>query len=249
MPDSENLVCDISHPIFDIIENITRRQVLRLIACEHNYGNRIANILNLSTPAVHRHLKILTGNTGNSVPIISTKEKRKKSYSGYKGAEAVLYEINSKKGLFFSIFPNFIHSQIYSEDGDGGYMLEKTETKKIESLRSLKPFNSETTDNKEAKSEFVDLYNKIQNYNEEILNLEVQLMDILDKKNDLMGDLDKEISKHEDLYYEHRVILRAITCLGEKCADDLSHLLNMDENLILNYVNDLVGKNWLERET
>lgn len=244
MANSENLICDITHPIFDVIENITRRQVLRLIACEHNYGNRIANILNLSTPAVHRHLKILTGSSKNSIPIISTKIKSKKSYSGHRGAEAVLYEINSKKGLFFSIFPNFIHSQIYSENHSGDYVLDKADNTKIESLKSLKPFGNNS--DLSPRSIFIDLYEQIQELNHEILDLETQLMKTLDKKNDLMGELDKEISLHNDLDYEHRVILRAITCLGEKCADDLSHLLNMDENIILKHVEELKTKKWLE---
>ena len=61
-----------------------------------------------------------------------------------------------------------------------------------------------------------------------------------------MGELDQEIAKHNDLEYEHRVILRAITCLGEKCADDLSHLLNMDESIILMHVDKLISKKWLE---
>ncbi|OLS29025.1 MAG: hypothetical protein HeimC2_02200 [Candidatus Heimdallarchaeota archaeon LC_2] len=246
MDPAENLICDITHPIFDIIENITRRQVLRLIACEHNYGNRIANILNLSTPAVHRHLKILLGKKQESINVISEKKKTKESYSGRKGAEATLYEIKSKAGLFFSIFPNFVHSQIYVLDDNGKGSLESSKKEKSGDFEFVKPYKPKKEGMKQRKK-FLNLYNTVQDYNKKILELESELMDVLNKKNDSMGELDEEILQQEDLEYEHRVIMRAITCLGEKCSDDLSHLLNMDDKMIAKYIDDLKEKKWLEK--
>lgn len=246
MEPADNLICDISHPIFDVIENITRRQVLRLIACEHNYGNRIANILNLSTPAVHRHLKILLGKDGESIAIISEAAKTHESFSGRKGAEATVYQINFKAGLFFSIFPNFIHSQVYVMDQEGKRVLEKDESDLTEDLKYLSPYKPKK-EGMHRRQKFLKLYNKIQEHNLTILKLETDLMDVLNEKNELMGQLDEEILQQEDLEYEHRVILRAITCLGEKCSNDLSHLLNMDDKIIGRFIDELEEKKWLER--
>ena len=121
----------------------------------------------------------------------------------------------------------------------------KREINKDTSKKYVKPYKAKIDDSKTRKN-FINLYDKIQTKNIKIMALETELMEVLDQKNTLMGDLDQEIMKHDNLDYEHRVILRAISCLGEKCSDDLSHLVNMDEKLIAKYIDELTDLNWVE---
>jgi predicted transcriptional regulator len=246
----QEFVCDINHPLFNVIDNPTRRQILRLIACEHNYGNRIASILNLSTPAIHRHLKFLLGESNDAVPIIQKGLKTKQSFSGRKGGEATLYEINSKMGLFFGIFSNFIHSQVYQiTDGNKISIAEtrsSTHDAELLGLSPPTPSNSPETRIEELQSDFYTAFEKIQEYNQQIIVLQKELMMVLNEKNDYMNEVDKLVKEAEVLNYEERVLLRAITCLGPECSSDLSHLLNLDNAIIKTYVNKLRNENWLK---
>ena len=61
-----------------------------------------------------------------------------------------------------------------------------------------------------------------------------------------MSDVDDILKAEENLEYEDRVILRAITCLGAKCSADLTHFLNMDNYELIRYVDRLRQKGWME---
>ena len=56
----ENFSCSLSHPIYSLLSNKTRLEILRNIMCKKNYGLRIASILRISLSTIHRHLKILS---------------------------------------------------------------------------------------------------------------------------------------------------------------------------------------------
>ncbi|MCY3413885.1 MAG: hypothetical protein INQ03_19735 [Candidatus Heimdallarchaeota archaeon] len=270
-----SLVCEIDHPLFDIIDNVTRRQILRLIACEHNYGNRIANILDLSTPAIHRHLKYLQGNNPGELSLIIEGEKTKLSASGHKGGEAQLYKVNANIGLFFHIFPNFVHNHIVELNNDQETVVR--EENKDTTLRYLEPMESKveldadelnnlldilknipnrTEKQKEKdlnkigddklKGIFHSIYLSVQKHNKRIRELEEEMMDILSIKNEFMELVDIILKAQPDLEYEDRVILRAITCLGKQCSADLSHLMNMDTYMIERYVAGLRERKWIK---
>ena len=271
-----SLICEIDHPFFNIIDNLTRRQILRLIACEHNYGNRIANILDLSTPAIHRHLKYLQGDNPGNIPIIGITRTTKTSHSGHKGGEANLLEIKSKIGLFFHIFPNYIHSHLLELDDDQPRLMNSTRDNST--LEDLEPFDNgleldnlelsnifaeireiaegnpenlskikEIIPDEKLRAAFFSIYNTIQRQNKAIRDLEDQLMGIMGIKNDFMEIVDVILKGQNDLSYEDRVILRAISCLGKQCSSDLSHLMNLDTYTIEKYVDVLKEKQWLKK--
>lgn len=297
------LVCEIDHPLYDLIDNVTRRQVLRLIACESNYGNRIASIMDLSTPAIHRHLKSLLGDNQGKLALISKGKRSTKSHSGHKGGEAQLYRVDAKIGLFFHVFPNFVHNHIL-ELHEENRLIIHDEKNKGEHLKYLEPFSSEegitieehqnivdkmqklrqeeadlyseidsnTKIKKEIKEKriwkfeekkkknidaigedklkmsFHELYKTIQKQNESIRKLEQQLMQELSVKNDFMAVVDTILQAQNDLQYEDRVIMRAITCLGKQCSSDLSHLLNMNIYQVEQQVDLLREKKWIKKE-
>lgn len=249
-----NLICEIDHPLFDIIDNVTRRQVLRLIACEHNYGNRIAKLLDVSTPAIHRHLKFLKGNNPGELALIKPKATTKESYSGHKGGEATLYEVDAKVGLFFTIFPNFVHSHIVNVGDKGVKKVDASETPK--ELQNLRPISNKKLKEKLEKGEIDEIsesnlklnhiYKTVQKFNKKVIELQEELMEVLSIKNDFMGEVDEILKAEENLEYEDRVILRAVTCLGSKCSQDLTHFLNMDNYDLIRYVDRLREKGWME---
>ncbi len=244
MTDGEHqVICSIEHPFFDVISNSTRRQVMRLIACEHNYGNRIANILNLSTPAIHRHLKFLEGNESNPLPIIRSSMKTKESYSGKKGGEATLYEMSATLGLFYIVMPNYVHSHILGPSGQEG--MEEEIPENLKSLKAKLPTGAEG-ENLAKRISYYNLTQSVAESNRRILELEMALMDEMKKKDQLMKEVDDILMGEPDLEYNDRVILRAITCLGEKCSSNLTHLMNLNYSLLSDYVSSLRARNWVE---
>ncbi len=241
--EQNSLICSIEHPLFDSISNVTRRQILRLIACEHNYGNRIANILDVSSPAIHRHLSQLESD--ENIKLIEASKVTKESFSGKKGAEATLYKISETIGLFFVILPNYVHNHIIARGDNRGVV------KNIpEGLKTISP--SFPTGNEgeklERKIKFYNLYKVVQESNKRIESLERQLMDELENKNSLMGEIDELLKEDSELSYEDRVILRAITCLGKHCSSDLSHLMNLDMAMLQMFVESLRERNWIEKK-
>lgn len=246
----DQIDCNLDHPIFEVLESETRRHILRLIACEHNYGNRIASILGMSTPAVHRHLKILQGEANRkgrkSLPIISQSEKSVESYSGHKGAEATLYQIQSEIGIFFGIFPNFIHSQIFKVDDTGNVTSYRASSSDTDYFLLRPPLKLPNRSNSDS-SKYRDLYDKVQGYNKRIISLQKELMEVLHKKNNLMEEVDKIFKDDTELDFEDRVIMRAITCLGPECSSNLAEILKMDNVMVNKHVESILDKGFLEK--
>ena len=231
-------VCNISHPIFSTTGNETRREILRLIACEHNYGNRIASILNKSRPAIHRHLKYL-----EDEGFITQSTKTNQSFSGYKGAEATLFEINSNLNVFFSLQPNFVHSHIIETDVNGNIVENMYED--YNQAEYIPSKNIGEGKNAELKTEFAKIFQKVQHMNSQIIVFEEQMAKVMAEKNQTMQSLDELIRKSEDLTYEERVVLRGLTCLGPSCIPNLADILNESQFMIEDIVSKLITKGWI----
>lgn len=245
---NDRIDCDLDHPIFNVIESDTRRQILRLIACEHNYGNRIASILGLSTPAVHRHLKLLqTQIDDEDGTLIKVSEKSSESYSGHKGAEATLYQIDKKVGIFFGIFPNFIHSQVFKVAENGEVTASRSQEYENDYFALKPPIPKTDEAGNYINGEFYNLYQVVQDYNEQIVNLQKKMMELMYKKNDVMDQVDKIFLDNEDLDFEARVIMRAITCLGPDCASSLANILNMENVVVDNHISNIIDTGLLEK--
>ena len=240
--------CNFGHPIFNIINNTTRRNILRLIAFgENTYGNRLASILNISSTAVHRHLKSLEGEPLDDFNMIKEVMKTKE-YSGKKGAAASMFEIDTKVTLFFSIFPNYIHSQIYQRDKTNMHLMNQTIDQKYFLLRNVELPRLDLSDKKDTDPKVAKLHNfhgKIAKLNQQILELQNELVEVLDEKNDMMGELNNFVNDLEDLGYEEKVILRVMISLGGGCSQNILDLLHIDEYILQKYLDNLIAKGWL----
>jgi len=239
--------CDISHPIFSVINNDTRRKVLRLVAIENSYGNQLASILNISNPGIHKHIKFLESEKGMN--LIKKESTINTSFTGHKGPDANIFEINTKIGLVFSIMPNFVHSQIFEFKEDNFVPSIKPiddEFRLFKGLMLQEP--SDNADNRENLEKFTKDYHDIQEINNEIVETEKKLFTLLSEKNEKMGHIDKIVSSLDNLTYKERIVLRAVTCLGPRCSNDLSHLLNVELIEIKEIIDNLKEKGWIRPE-
>ena len=229
---ADQKLCNLYHPIFDLMGTTTRREIVRLISCEHNYGNQLAKILDVSNPTVHRHLKKLVDDG-----ILEEQGRTSESYSGHKGGEAVKYEITQSTNLFLSISPHLVHAHILEIDKNGD--LVKNEP--------LNKINYQFKDNNDSKNmtNYVNLAHQSQQLNNEILELEQQLMDKLQKKNKVMQEIDNHLNAAK-LNFRERIILRALACLGPGCYDDIAKILNADQIMIEHMLKNLEDKQWIE---
>ena len=250
----ENYSCSINHPIYELLANKTRIEILRMIACEHNYGSRIASLLKISAPAIHRHLKFLSKSrkdpNGVGFSFIKPFNKTRVSYSGYKGAEATVYEIGTKMYFSFALYPNFMQSHSFLEDATGNISAEITEDSRnnsfIESKESErnKPFSKEY---KKAMKKYSDLFRKIQEKNSRIKALESEIMEILDEKNTLMKKMDQSIKEVDQLSFDERVSLRLLACQGPICIPNLPELLKQKEDITLRNLRVLQNDGWFDQ--
>ena len=242
----DNFSCSLNHPIFDILSNKTRLEILRMIACEQNYGSRIASILNMSAPAIHRHLKFLSQDMKDDnmkdFSFIKPSYTTSESYSGYKGAEATIYEIGTKIYFSFALFPNFIQSH--------AFLVEATESLSKESNNSEKAIKRDSDKKKTTKNSsegingFSELFQHIQEKNDKISSLEKQIMDVLVEKNELMGQLDKSILQNPTLSFDERVSLRLLACQGPICIPNLPELLSQDVEITTKNLKKLHQMGW-----
>lgn len=245
---TDDFPCDLQHPILEIIDSETRRQILQLIATETNYGNRLANILNLSSPAIHRHLKRLESHEvrGQEISILKKKRVTRESYSGHKGAKATIYEIMANYGLFFGIFPNFIHSQVVQID-EGGDPVE----------RELIPenYNSElfgvdiskgSTDEDCIGEEcFTNHINEIHKLNKKIKSTQEALMSQLYMKNVMIDNVFRSIESADDLNFQERVVLKSLIAYGLNNLNLITQLLDSSEGEIMHVIQSLKEKQWI----
>ncbi len=250
----ENYSCSLDHPIYDILSNKTRLEILRLIACEHNYGSRIASLLQISAPAIHRHLKILSENkmdpNGLEFAFIKPFQKTKESYSGYKGAEATVYEIGTKMYFSFALYPNFMQSHSFLEDASGSISAKITDNSTNNSFLKTgtrKKDDVEKKDYDKAIQMYSSLFNQIQKKNSRIKELEAEIIEILDEKNTLMKKMDQAIKDVEQLSFDERVSLRLLACQGPICIPNLPELLKQDVDITMKNLKVLQNNGWFDQ--
>ncbi|MFX1544941.1 MAG: ArsR/SmtB family transcription factor [Promethearchaeota archaeon] len=249
-----------NHPIYDVLSNKTRLEILRIIACEHNYGSRIASILNVSAPAIHRHLKFLSQTMKDqdmkNFTFINPSYKTTESFSGYKGAEATIYEIGTKIYLSFALYPNFTHSHIYQSSVSDD--LQESNINPVPNNSTPpknKPFTSDK-ENKEMEKEdisyskslnkFSELYKQIQVKNQHIRDLEEKIIEEFEEKNKIMKEIDKVILEHSSLNFDERVSLRALACQGSRCLPNLPELLKKDVEIVKKVLRNIKSKGWFD---
>ncbi len=248
----QKFTCDFNHSIYNILSNQTRREILKLVACEHNYGSQIASILGVSVPAVQRHIKYILENFKGDFQVLKPFYKTKQSFTGYKGAEATVYKVATKIYLSAAIFPNFVHSHILYDPIEEEETSNNDASKDRETPHPISVKHSSATVEREpAKTrasdiykQYFHLYQELQKINHEIIALEKKIMELLNKKTKFMALLDSLV-KRDDLTFEERLILRAIACHGEICFSNLPAFLNIEEPLFKSYVEKLKDKGWL----
>jgi predicted transcriptional regulator len=221
-----------------------------MIACEQNYGSRLASILNLSAPAIHRHLKFLSqemkDDNMKNFSFIKPSYTTSESYSGYKGAEATIYEIGTKIYFSFVLYPNFIQSHAFLVDSNSNLT---NQTDKI--VESPVERNSETSQHPEKGTEevkeFSTIFEQVQKKNDKIRELEKQIIEILEEKNSLMQKIDKSILKQPTLSFDERVSLRLLACQGPICIPNLPELLKQDVEITTKNLNSLKQRGWFHK--
>jgi len=209
----------IENPVYSLIGNETRRRLLQHIACESHYGNQLAQILNLSTPTIHKHLsslKIGFRRPEDDTPISILKEKRKtkQSFSGYKGGEATYFEISSKLLTMFGVFPNLVYAQNLS----------------LSSSSSISDSHSDKLDLLPTEA-LKEQYKVIAQKNLQIAEKEKELFQLLVEKDELLGKYKDEITRSGDLSYTERRLLYALACKGLEAFDHLPTYLQLSEDI------------------
>lgn len=236
---------DIDHPLFQIIGNETRRQIIQLLSIEKNYGNRLAAILNLSPPAIHRHLKLLhqSGKNSKGLEIIHDKEKTDMSFSGRKGATASLLEINTRMGLFFGILPNYIHSSVLELDENGDIIDQDIDPGNYDSNlfgAHIDPSHLSLDDTKQT----VDT-SELYQINDEIKELEHKLMIALYEKNEKLHSVFQAIDRSDDLDFNERVIIKSLIAYGLNNLKLISKMLGISLFEIKTIIQTLKDKHWI----
>ncbi len=244
----DNFSCSLDHPIFEILSNKTRLEILRMIACEQNYGSRIASILNISAPAIHRHLKFLSqeikDDNMEDFSYIKPSYTTSESYSGHKGAEATVYEIGTKMYFSFALYPNFIQSHAFLVGAEAS-LNENTSNNLDDDIQGREKHKNLSSNR--SIEEYSKLFNKIQEKNEKIRDLETQIMNILEEKNDLMKDIDSSIQKSSSLSFDERVSLRLMACQGPVCIPNLPELLRQDVEVTKKNLINLKLRGWFSK--
>ncbi|MCE7736314.1 MAG: ArsR family transcriptional regulator [Candidatus Heimdallarchaeota archaeon] len=231
--------CDLNNPFLDIIDNPTRRKLLHLISCEPNYGNRLSSILNISPTAVHRHLKSLQGDISNIGPIITETDDISGVISGKTSGN--LFKINQKLGLFYNIFPNFIHSQVFQIDKDGTVSSFSTLPPLSKNPRYILNTNSTSSKIIDVKK-ISNISGQVEKINARINSIEKELMELFDQKNDLLQILNNDLVNAKDLKFNERMILRGMVNFTGLSVRTASRLLNLDKYLVVKYFDSLIEK-------
>ncbi len=240
----DTFTCDLHHPVMDIIANPTRREILRLIATETNYGNRIASILGQSTPGIHRHIKKMVGS------VIDSKIRTHESFSGHKGAEATIYKIISRTGLFFGIFPHYVHSQVLEVDEDGNIIEQDLDPRNFDpELFGIK-FQNVESDHKECSNESDDAclyqqFKKVQKINKLIRSQQERLMKFLQAKDKILEQTFETLEQTKSLTFEERVVLKHLITYGLNNLKGISDLLSRSEHETANIILSLKSKGWI----
>ncbi|MFX1254113.1 MAG: hypothetical protein ACFFCZ_21045 [Promethearchaeota archaeon] len=250
----KNFTCSLKHPLYTIISNKTRLEIIRTIVCEKNYGSRIASILKISAPAIHRHMRFLskTFKDQDKEPItfIRPSYRTIKSYSGYKGAEATVYELGAKIYLSLALYPNFVNTHVFSTSLDNDRSQESSTfpvPNKETSFENHKDNNVEREiSEKEIMKRFSELYTKTQEKNQEIKDLEQKLLEVFEEKDKIMKEMDDIILRSSQLTFDERVSLRTLACQGPDCIRMLPEILKKDKEIAQKVLRDLRDNGWFE---
>lgn len=246
----EDFDCSLSSPIYDLLSNKTRLEILRMIACEKNYGSRLASILRISPPAVHRHLKILSQSLKDKdvdeFAFLRPSYRTSESYSGYKGAEATMYEIGTKLYLAFTIYPNFVHSHAFVMPLKNSESVKSSSSRKTDEKTSAKEITqSKKSHDEKIRKDFSKIFDEIQRKNNKINQLEHEMLEIFEEKDRLMQDLDTAILEKTDLDFDERVSMRTLACQGPSCYPNLPEILKKDEEVVKKILKNLALDNWI----
>ena len=229
--------------------------------------------MGLSSQAIHRHLKYMQNPMEDMGSIIKESLRTRHSYSGFKGAEATIYEINKKLYLSFGIFPNLMHVKIYDIDELPEIdkelhlapqpqaipsKLQKLLDRKIDpdllDKTIIQPILETSTESEEASAIIAHLLKKIkakvESLNNRLAFHEKAIAAILSEKNIIM-ELLNEIMEKEGLDFMERLLLRNYICTGEQCFTDISQIFDKDEEELQKQLEQLfIKKKWnLENNT
>ena len=241
--DDRVYINNFSHPIFSIIGSSTRRKMLRLIANEKTYGNRLASTLGLSTPAIHRHMKYLEGEE-NHYPLVKKLISSPLSFSGRMGAKAAYYGINEKVNLFFSIYKNFIHSHIYEIDKSNNLVPGFVHDDRFTDFTYLQPA-TDFDKNDKTRMTISESYHEVDKINNEVLELEKKMASLLHQKDKILEDASILINTHEEINYEKRTILKSLLNIGVICTACMSNRSNIAPSVLESEINTLIKDKWL----
>ncbi len=244
--------CHLDHPIYEVLSNKNRREILRMIAYDssNSYGRRLAAILDLSNTAIQRHLKILQDKTHiNNFSLIKEKEKIKESYSGKKGGEAIIFEIGTKIGMFVGIFPDLIHSHVFISKLNN--KLENTNLSEINPVQNTSEgrFFPLENSNDPIKNEYLKLYTDIQKINHEIIEQEKKLLSLLERKNNFLANIEKTIKKDSDLGRNDILYLKLIACLGSTTDREISYAFHIEEPIVKSALQRLEKIGWIVEDS
>ncbi len=220
----------IHHPIFELLSNRTRRDMLRIIACEHTYGTRLANLLQLSVPAVHRHLKLLEEYKVGDHPLIVAESTTNESYRGHKGAEAKIFKVDSKVAVFLSIMPSYIHASVYEEP-----------------VPPIAAENHELMENEDrGDGERGKMEPSLVQKNLRVLR-EKEIIHYLQQKEQAMQEVDTLLDQL-DLSFEERLVLRSYLCHGKRVLVEIQKTIKIDPILLESIVKKLKERGFIEEE-
>ncbi len=227
-----------SHPLIEIISNETRLKILKLIASESNYGNRLAQILNLSTPAVHKHIKKLKEN------VLEISKRDKTSFSGNKGGESTHYKINLRSGLVFAVFPQYVHLNFYNYTKDDKIIQPTIIPDEVDAqLFGVEFKNADTTG--KGDDNLGQKIKEIHTIEQQIISKENDLMRLLAEKNEAIEQAFSQIDLESALDYDERIILKSVVSYGISSLREISNLLSKSEEETLKIVLSLKQKGWI----
>jgi predicted transcriptional regulator len=183
---------------------------------------------------------------GLSIEILGKEKETRESFSGHKGAKATLYNIKSSFGIFFGIFPNYIHSQVFELD-EGG----KPKPRRI-AVDDVDPnlFGAQISDGKATQtgvtSEMDDNLVEIKEINHDIINYQEELMRLHQRKNQLIDRVNDRIDEEIELDFDERVVLKSLIVYGFNNITHIAELLNKTEEEIHLIIKNLKKKRWIK---
>lgn len=216
--------------LFEIVGNEARRKILRLLVLEPHYVSQLSKLLNISQPAILKHMKIL-----EEKGIVIRKVQQ--ASESNKGPDRHFFSINKSFAIMFSLSPYNLRENVYNtDDVPTDFSLDDIQ-KRI--------------DGEEVISRKVGIVNsEIEKINKEMMNLERTYIELEKKRNSLLKITNSIIEDSDDLQrsemYEARQLLRKHVCESRTCVQEISNLLNKKEKEIEKALKDLSEKDYIE---